>query len=408
VRFLLLNQTFHPDVMATGQYLTQVALELVARGHHVTVVTSRRAYDDPSRTFPARESWRGVDIHRVGSTGFGKGAKWKRAADFGSNQLACLARVLTLPRHDAVLALTSPPLISVLGAAAARRWRARFFYWVMDFNPDEAVAAGWLRAGSFAFRVLDRMSRFSLRHATRVIALDRFMHDRIVAKGLAPGRVAVVPMWSHDRDVRFDPAGRERFRAEHGLTHKFVVMYSGNHSPVHPLDTLIAAAEALRGDAGLAFLFIGGGSEFSRVQQLAAARGLTNVQCLPYRPLSELSASLSAADAQVVVMGNPFVGLIHPCKIYNIFAVGAPVLYLGPAPSHITDLLPRLAPGTPRAEVRHGDTAGLVQALHRLRAARPPGSARPPEPLAAEFAEDRLLNHFCTLLETATLANAVA
>jgi glycosyltransferase involved in cell wall biosynthesis len=408
VRFLLLNQTFHPDVMATGQYLTQVALELVARGHQVTVVTSRRAYDDPSRSFLAREKWRGVDIHRVGSTGFGKGAKWKRAADFGSNQLACLAKVLTLPRHDAVLALTSPPLISVLGAAVARRWGARFFYWVMDFNPDEAVAAGWLRAGSAAFRVLDWMSRYSLRHATRVIALDRFMRDRITAKGIAPERVAVVPMWSHDADVRFDAVGRERFRAEHGLTGKFVVMYSGNHSPVHPLDTLIEAAVQLREDQNFAFLFIGGGSEFSRVQQIAVERGLTNILCLPYRPLKELSASLSAADAGVVVMGDAFVGLIHPCKIYNLLAAAAPVLYLGPTPSHVTELLPRLAPATPRAEVRHGDPDGLVRALQQMRHARPLDAARVPEPLTAEFAQARLLPRFCDLLEHAQASSVRA
>ena len=40
----------------------------------------------------------------------------------------------------------------------------------------------------------------------------------------------------------------------------------------------------------------------------------------------------------VVVMGDPFVGLIHPCKIYNILRLGTPVLYIGPAESHITDL----------------------------------------------------------------------
>jgi hypothetical protein len=39
-------------------------------------------------------------------------------------------------------------------------------------------------------------------------------------------------------------------------------------------------------------------------------------------------------------MGNAFVGIVHPCKIYNILAIGAPVLYIGPTPSHITDLLP--------------------------------------------------------------------
>ena len=72
MRFLLLNQTFYPDVMATGQYLGEVAVALVQQGHEVTVVTSRRAYDDPARIFPKAETWKGVRILRIGSTGFGK------------------------------------------------------------------------------------------------------------------------------------------------------------------------------------------------------------------------------------------------------------------------------------------------------------------------------------------------
>ena len=34
-----------------------------------------------------------------------------------------------------------------------------------------------------------------------------------------------------------------------------------------------------------------------------------------------------------------FVGTVHPCKIYNILALGVPFLYLGPAQSHIEDLI---------------------------------------------------------------------
>ena len=271
MRFLLLNQTFYPDVMATGQYLTEVALRLVERGHQVTVVTSRRAYDQPETQFQKTETWRGIRIYRVGSTGFGKGAKWRRAADFASFLGLCSLRLALLPRHDVVVALTSPPLISFLGATAAKLRRSHFFYWVMDFNPDEAIAAGWLRAESLAATLLDRMSRFSLRQANRVIALDRFMRDRIVAKGIPPAKVVVIPPWSHDTEVRFDPEGRERFRKAHGLDGKFVVMYSGNHSPCHPLDTMLAAARQLAADPGIVFCFVGGGSEWRKIQQMVGA-----------------------------------------------------------------------------------------------------------------------------------------
>ena len=72
------------------------------------------------------------------------------------------------------------------------------------------------------------------------------MQMRIEAHGVAPDKLRVVPPWSLDANVRYDPAGRESFRAARGLADKFVVMYSGNHSPCHPLDTLLAAFPGAR------------------------------------------------------------------------------------------------------------------------------------------------------------------
>ena len=74
------------------------------------------------------------------------------------------------------------------------------------------------------------------------------------------------------------------------------------------------------------------------MRELATQQSLTNVKCLPYQPLDELSSSLSAADLHVVVMGDKFVGIVHPCKVYNVISIGAPALYIGPSPSHVTDI----------------------------------------------------------------------
>ncbi len=37
-------------------------------------------------------------------------------------------------------------------------------------------------------------------------------------------------------------------------------------------------------------------------------------------------------------MGDEFVGIVHPCKIYNILTLGTPFLYIGPTPSHVSDI----------------------------------------------------------------------
>ena len=412
MKFLLLNQTFYPDVASTAQHLTDLALRLVERGHEVTVVTSRRAYDHPEKQFPKRELWRGIQIYRIGSTGFGKGAKWKRAADFGSFILSCCGRLFTLPRPDVVVALTSPPLISFLGACVAKARGCRFFYWVMDFNPDEAIAAGWLRADSVTTRGLEWMSRFSLRRANKIIALDRFMRDRIVAKGIAAAKVVVLPPWSHDGEVRFNPPGREQFRRQHQLEGKFVVMYSGNHSPCHSLDTLLAAGRQLAGDSQIIFCFVGGGSEFRKIQQLAEQQKSKdentsipqvkplNILCLPYQPLNELSASLSAADLHVVVMGDVFVGLVHPCKIYNILSVAAPVLYIGPRPSHLSEMLESLAEEHICASAGHGEAEKVAREIQNIRRQSVKVTRQVPVRVCSVFSQHTILPKLVAELES--------
>lgn len=399
MKILLLNQAFYPDTVSTAQHLGDLAAALAERGHQVTVVAGRRAYDEPEKSFAARETWRGVKIIRISATHFGKQARWRRAADFASFIFSCCAKLLLLPRQDVVVALTTPPLISFIGAWRAKFWRARFCYWVMDMNPDEAIAAGWLRADSFAGGMLERMSRFSFRRADKIIALDRFMRDRITAKRIAPEKIAVIPPWSQDGEVRFDAAGREQFRKANNLTDKFVVMYSGNHSPVHPLETLMQAAERLKDDASIAFCFIGGGSEFKRVRRWAEAGKRANVLCLPYQPLAQLSASLSAADAHVVVMGDAMPGLVHPCKIYNILAVSAPVIYIGPKPSHVTEILDRLGGEHPSIQVAHGEADFLADQIQNLRQTTTGICRTLPKKVTTAFSKGVLLPDLMATLE---------
>ena len=334
MKILLLNQCFYPDVVSTAQHLTDLATTLASRGHEVTVIASDRGYDDPSLRFKRREHWKGIDIIRIPAASFGKSSKWRRALNFGSFMLLCSLRLLVLRRFDVVVALTSPPLISFLAALFVKLKGGSFCFWVMDLNPDEAIAAGWLEPNSATSRILQRMLHYSLKVAARTVVLDRFMKERVVAKGVEETRVVIVPPWSHDDHVVYSIAGREEFRRQHGLSDKFVVMYSGNHSPCHPLDTLLDAARFLKEKPEIVFCFVGGGSEQAKVRE----SGLSNVKVLPYQPLNELSNSLSAADLHVVVMGENFVGIVHPCKVYNILSIGAPVLYVGPEPSHVTDI----------------------------------------------------------------------
>src|SRR5690349_19252822 len=116
MRVLLLNQAFHPDVVSTAQHAADLAGRLSDSGHEVTVLCSRRAYDEPSRRFPACETWRNIRIIRLWCTGFGKRTALGRICDFVSFLASCFLRLLFLRRFDVVVAMTSPPLLSFVAA----------------------------------------------------------------------------------------------------------------------------------------------------------------------------------------------------------------------------------------------------------------------------------------------------
>jgi len=398
LKILILNQAFYPDVVSSAQHAADLAASLIEAGHEVTVLADSRAYDDRAQRFPWGENWRGVCIRRVASTGFGKAACWRRAADFSSFMLSCALRLLFMPRFDVVIAMTSPPLVSFL-AALAVPWKARkLLFWSMDLNPDEAIAAGWLRQQSLTARFLGRLMLHSMRRAERIVVMDRFMRDRVRAKGIAPEKIAVLPPWAHDDRVRYDAEARQNFRDRHGLSEKFVVMYSGNHSPCHPLDTLLKAAERLAAHPEIVFLFVGGGSEFRRPLALVQ-RGAANIRCLPYQPREELAGSLSAADLHVVIMGSAFVGIVHPCKVYNILAVGAPFLYIGPQQSHVADLIADLRGSCLVSVAEHGEVESVIRRI--LEAAQHLSAERSHAPaFASQFARQVFIPQMIRALET--------
>ncbi len=400
MKILLLNQCFYPDVASTAQHLSDLAVELVANGHDVTVIAADRGYDNSSLRFRRSETWRGVRIIRIPSFALGKSSRWRRAVNFASFLFVCAIRLLFSRKFDVVIGLTSPPLVSVLGSLFVSLRGGRFIFWVMDLNPDEAIAAGWLKPNSLMSKFLSALLRFSLHHADKAIVLDRFMKQRIIEKGIAEDKIEVIPPWSHNDAVSFDEAARKRFRHEHGLTDKFVVMYSGNHSPCHSLDTLLASASRLANDERITFCFVGGGSEYEKVQKYAVTNQLHNVLCLPYQPLSELSGSLSAADLHVVVMGDRFTGIVHPCKMYNILEISSPVLYIGPDGSHVTDVLAKLTDQNAVCIARHGDVQTVTDYIANRARRTSTERLREAATLSRSFSRETLLPAMLEVIES--------
>jgi len=396
---LLITQVYVPDPAAVGQYMHEVARALVARGQRAIVLAADSGYDDPSLRYPRHELLDGVEVVRLPWASFGKARLSVRLLGgcIFTGEAALLAAAL--PRVDHVLMSTSPPMVALAGLTVSLAQGAPLSFWAMDLNPDQIVATGRLAPNALPVRGFDWLNRHTLVHARSIITLDHFMAERLAAKAPIAPKLHVIPPWPLFMPSGLGSDAGQRFRRAHGWEGKRVVMYSGNLSPVHPVETVLHAARELRDDSRLLFAFVGGGLGRDAIARYVAEHALPNVQLLPYQPVSELSESLSAADVHLVCMGENMVGVVHPSKIYSALAVARPILALGPRGSHIAELV--LAHGV-GWHVEHGDLAGAVRALRELAgedaAALERRCARAAALAHARFDKRALLDQFCDRL----------
>lgn len=393
-RFLIITQVFTPDPAAVGQYFDEAAQAIAGTGAKVTVLTANRGYDNPNARFTAKEDRDGINIRRLPLSSFGKASIPVRIFAQLSFLIQSILRGLFTPKLTDLLVSTSPPMAAITAVVIGFfRPKLKVHYWVMDINPDQAVILGAFGPRHPLVLALDWLNRRILKRADSVIALDRFMAARMAAKLQQPttvneqpvaNKLTILPPWPMDDYLEVVPHNKNPFRKAQGWEDKFVVMYSGNHSLVHPLDTILNAAEQLKDDPRFIFAFIGGGKgkavvdarinewdsgnlgkyeckdTLSHIQTSPHSNSRPSVVSLPYQPLDQIRYSLSAADLHIVSLGDNMSGIVHPCKIYGALSIGRPVLALGPKQSYLNDIIDGNDIGR---SIEHGDVDAAVAAL---------------------------------------------
>ena len=313
---LVLNQYYWPALEATGQLLTELC-EGLAPKYEITVVAGGGAG-------PGRTRRNGVEIVRVPSTAFSRRRLPARAANYLSYVVLAALRGLSARRPDVVLCKTDPPFVGAAAYLVARRFRVPFVAVSKDVFPETAVQLGMLK-NPLAIHALDRLIRFYLQRADRVVAIGETMRTRLIEKGVAPERLRVIPDWVDTAAIR--PAGDENaWRREQGLDGRLVVMHSGNVGHAQDLETLVRAAALLRDVQRLSIVVVGEGVRRAELVRLAGELEAEPVRFLPYQPRELLAESLAAADVHFVGLAAGLSGYVVPSRLYGVLAAGRPAI----------------------------------------------------------------------------------
>jgi colanic acid biosynthesis glycosyl transferase WcaI len=397
VTTLLLNHFFPPDSAPTGLLTADLARELVAQGRAVTVICGRGGYrqGEAAGRLPVR-------VLEVPGLPFGRGAA-SRMACYLSFLAGALARGLAAGKPELVVTLTTPPLLSLVGAAIQRLRGARHYIWEMDVYPDVAVALGVLKPHSRLTRALGALADYARRRADGVIVLGPCMRDRLAARGIPPERIHVAENWADGELIRPLPFPGEmetgwavhEGTAEPVPTSPLTVLYSGNLGLAHDFDTICAAMARLASDARFQFVFAGDGPRRRTVEDFCRAHAIHNARFLPYQQSARLSEHFGACHVGLVTQTPESLGTVVPSKIYALMAAARPVIFIGPRQATPALTLERFRCGW---QIDPGDSESLIALLQLL--ASNPGLLRE----AGHRARQAFLQHYDLPIGVARIA----
>lgn len=364
MKIIFLNRYFYPDHSATSQLLSDLAFYLAERGHEVHVISSRQLYDAPDAQLMAFEQIRGVQVHRVWTSRFGRGNLLGRASDYLSFYVSATVKLFSLTDAiSVVVAKTDPPLISIPAAWVAR-WRgASLVNWLQDVFPEVAVELGIKALGGRIGAWIRHLRNASLNTAVLNVVIGERMALRILDCGVAANKIRVVANWVEGDVITPILPHNNPLRVDWDLIDKFVVMYSGNMGRAHEFDTILDAATELQSDSRFVFLFVGGGNQRGPLGHAVLSRGLSNVQFRPYQPRADLGLSLSVGDVHLISLRPEMEGLILPSKFYGVLAAGRPVVFVGALDG---DLAQQINSAECGVVAEQGDVDGLVDSLLHL------------------------------------------
>jgi glycosyltransferase involved in cell wall biosynthesis len=234
---------------------------------------------------------------------------------------------------------------------------------LQDLYPEVAEAFGVLRSGGLPARFIRNLRDSSLRKAVINIAIGERMADLLRRRGVAEGRITVIPNMTDDESIRPINAADNPLRREWGFAPgDLVVGYSGNLGRAHEVDTILDAAAILQaeGRSDISFLVIGGGFLRGRLEGEIAARSLTCFVLKPYQPRESLHLSLTVPDVHWVTLLPELEGLIVPSKFYGAAASGRPVVFIGSPEGELGAVIPA---GDCGAVVAIGEAEQLARQL---------------------------------------------
>jgi glycosyltransferase involved in cell wall biosynthesis len=331
VHVLFLTDNFPPEVNAPASRTFEHCREWVKHGHKVTVITCApnfpkgKVFDGYRNRLWQRETIEGIEVVRVWSYVTANEGFLRRVLDYQSYMVSATIASLFIRKVDVIVG-TSPQFFTACAAYVAGLVKSRpYIFELRDLWPETIKAVGAMKS-SFAIDMLEKLELFLYRRAAKVISVTKSFKANLIRRGIDDSKIEVV---TNGVDIsQFKPRPKDAaLTAQLGLEGKFVAGYIGTHGLCHGLETLVEAAERLRG-TGIVFLFLGDGARKQHVRDMAAEKKLDNVVFIDSVPKAEVPRYWSILDVSVIHLQKAeLFTTVIPSKLFESMGMGLPVLH---------------------------------------------------------------------------------
>jgi glycosyltransferase involved in cell wall biosynthesis len=305
----------------------------VASGHDVTVITGFPNHPtgimrpEYRGYFVKRENTEGIDLLRTWVYCAPNKGFFRRILNFLSFSFSSLVLGSLMTGRPDVVVGTSPQFFCAVAAyLLSVVKRAPFIFEVRDIWPQSAVELGALK-NPLVIKILEAIELHLYRRAALIVVVAESTGPYLIGRGISSEKIVTVPNGIDPKYHASADIKPEQIRENLGMGDGFIVSYIGTHGMSHALDVVLRAAEKLKEDSKIHFLFVGEGAEKENLMRLATDLKLNNVTFINEQPREQLPAFYHASDVSIVPLRRlPIFEKVLPSKLFELMGAGCPMI----------------------------------------------------------------------------------
>jgi glycosyltransferase involved in cell wall biosynthesis len=356
---LIIDDYLPSSIKVGAKMMHELAVELVSRGHSVTVVTPAPGLTNRFEI----SQLDGVTICRFRSGEIKNISKVKRAINetlLSFNAWRAFKPYFKQHPHDLIIYYSPTIFWGRLVSRLKKLWGASSYLVLRDFFPQWVIDNGLLSAKSPITRYFRFFEALSYRAADTIGIQSPKNIAWFSATASVKKPLDLLYNWAANEPV---PAGNSDYRKALGLENKVVFFYGGNIGPAQDMMNIVRLAKAMRPEPDAHFVLVGAGDEVALVREAIEQQDLLNMTLLPPVTQDVFKNMLSEFDVGLFSLHHDHITHNFPGKLLAYMVQGKPILGSVNPDNDLQELLEKTKAGLVTV---NGDDAALLNSALKL------------------------------------------